>query len=243
MYLSTGYSDFDLGLEEEKKKNEYLMKRKEWIRLVIDVIWKVLTALSTFHWVCILIFSGVLTMLSFLLKTNPFFGIVFGISLAIVAFAIIAIIVHIKEKKREGEELERKIQLQNGLEIRQVRHRGEPQIRIYQRFANACDFNVKITKIESILRDEEDAIIDEYTYNESNLTFKDEQKLIFPKDIAPLSLNEKLEYRTTGEEKLEKLKHPGYLKQVIEFSTRTATISKTANKIVLSHKSFEGINE
>ena len=139
------------------------------------------------------------------------------------------------------ESIERKIQLQKDLKIRQVRHSGEPQIRIYQGFANASDFNVKITKIESILRDENDEIIDQYTYNQSNLIFKDEHKLFFPKDTEPLCLNNEIEYRIIGAERLAKTKTPVYFKQVIKFSTKATAIIKTADKTLsIQPKDWKG---
>lgn len=161
-----------------------------------------------------------------LLMNNPFWGILFGVLLAIVAFAIIAIFVRGREEKREAVDLEKKILLQKGLKTRPVRHDGEPQIRVYQIFSNVSDFNVEITKIEAILKGESNKTIDQFFYNASDPIHKDEDKLIFPKEIPPPSLNVEIEYRISGEEKLTHLEHTGYLKQVITFSNGATTIIK-----------------
>ena len=202
------------------------MKKKEWITLVIDIIWKVLTALSTLHWFYILLLSGVLTVLSLLIKTNPFFGIVFGISLTIIAFAIIAIIVHVKERKLEGVRLEKKIVLQKGLDTRQVRHNGEQQMRVYQIFSNASDFNVEITKIEATLKGASNKTVDQFFYNVTDTIHKDKDRLTFPKKIPPTSLNVEIIYIIRGNDKLAHLEHTASLEQAITFSNGATTIIK-----------------
>ncbi len=203
----------------------------------IEAIQKVFQILSIPQAIGTIIASGGMIGVVILLMNNPFWGILFGVLLAIVAFAIIAIFV----QRREGKLLEKKIQLQHNLEKKARHNKGEePKIKIYQRFANASDFQVKIAQIDAVFRTDTGDVIERFSYNASDPIFKDKHKLFFPKEITPLNLDNTVEYWIKGEENFviadpDYKKHTFLIKeeQVIEFVAEGKTVIKKDDKAVI----------
>ena len=139
--------------------------------------------------------------------------------------------------KKVESGLEEKIQLRQLEKKAQHIRREEPKIKIKQKFVNASDYDVKITQIEAIFRTDKGDVIDQFLYEASDHIFKDEHKLFFPKDIAPLSFDNEVEYWIKGAEKLA-IVDRGYkrhdflmkVEQAIEFAARGKTIIKKDDK-------------
>ena len=137
--------------------------------------------------------------------------------------------------------LNKRVQLRDELEIKLRREGGERQVRIKQRFANASEFHLRVTMIEAILRVKGGEVVDQFSYKASDSIFKDEHKLYFPKDIAPLNLDNEMEYRISGQ-KLDPKKPSMDFTQVINFSsTRATTITKAVDKtVIIRPEDWEG---
>ena len=136
--------------------------------------------------------------------------------------------------------LEKRIQIQHDLEFKATHNKGEePKIKIYQRCANISDFHVEIIRLEAVCRSYTEEIIEQFSYNASNVLFKDKHKLFFPKDIPPLNLANTIEYWIIGADKFA-IADPNYrnhafpmtVEYAIDFRTRSTTITKTDKKII-----------
>ncbi len=115
------------------------MKKEKWlISRLVDAIQKVSPLLSIPQWIYVAIGSsgGIIAMFIWLMN-NPYFGIIFGISLTIIVFAIIAIIVNRNEEKRLWKELD-KVSI-NGARMDKTKYKTKTNIDI-----PVVEFKIKI---------------------------------------------------------------------------------------------------